>query len=90
LRVGVGGREEGAAAWGVVGDALRVGDVFIVDEDFGNRELRDCCHAALFLLIHGAPEAAGPVECVEEADDDIAAYGFFDALEAGAAPEEFF
>jgi hypothetical protein len=52
--------------------------------------LRDCRHAALFLEVHGASEAARPVERVEEADDDIAAHGFFDTLEAGAAAEELF
>jgi hypothetical protein len=70
--------------------ALGVGDVFVVDEDLGDGELRDCSHAALFLLVHGAAETAGPVKCVEEAYDNVTADGFFDALEAGSASQELF
>jgi hypothetical protein len=69
---------------------LSVGDIFVVDEDFRHGELWDRGHAALFLLVLGAPEATGPVECVEETYDDVAADGFFDALEACAAAEELF
>jgi hypothetical protein len=36
-----------------------------------------------------APEAARPVHGVEEANDDAAVDFFLDALEAGAAAEEF-
>jgi hypothetical protein len=72
----------------VVGYALCVGDVLIVDEDFGHGELRNRCHAALFLYIHCTPETASIVECVEETHDNIAAHSFLDTLESGTATEE--
>lgn len=64
----------------MVGSAPHVGDVFVVDEDLGNGELRNGGHAALFLLLHGTAEASRPVESVEESDYDIAADSFFDTL----------
>jgi hypothetical protein len=69
---------------------LGVCDVFVVDEDLGHSELRDGGHAALFLLVHCAAEAARPVECVEETYYNVTADGFFDSLKAGSSSEELF
>ena len=40
------------------------------------------------MAIEVAPEAARPIHCVEEADDDAAMDLLFDALEAGPAAEK--
>jgi hypothetical protein len=64
--------------------------VLVVDEDLGDGKVRDLRHAGCANPLHLAAEGAGPVEGVEEADDDVAADGLFDSLEAGAATEEFF
>jgi hypothetical protein len=68
--------------------ALSVCNVFVIDEDLGDGELRNCGHAALFLLVHCAAETARPVECVEETYYNVTAYGFFNSLETGSASEE--
>jgi len=60
----------------------------VVDEDFGDGELGDCCHAAFCLAGLVAAETSGPVECVEEAHHYVAAYGFFDALKASSSSQE--
>jgi hypothetical protein len=67
-----------------------VGDVFVVDEDLRNRELRYGGHAALLLQIHRATETACPIKRVEETNNHIAANSFFDTLKASAAPKELF
>jgi hypothetical protein len=64
--------------------------VLVVDEDLGDGKVRDLRHAGCANPLHLAAEGAGPIEGVEEADDDVAADGLFDSLEAGAATEEFF
>lgn len=62
----------------------RVRDVVVVDEDLWDGELRNSSHTTLFLEIHGTAESARPVQCIEEANNDIAAHSFFDALESRA------
>lgn len=62
----------------------------VLHEDLWDRELRDGGHAAGALGLEVPPEVARPVDGVEEADDDVAPDGFFDALESGATTEEFF
>jgi hypothetical protein len=74
----------------MIRSAPYISDIFVVDEDLRDSELRDCGHAALFLLLHRTSEAPCPVECIKEADNDIAAHSFFHALEAGSATEELF
>jgi hypothetical protein len=69
---------------------LSIGDIFIVDEDLGDSELRDSGHATLSLLLHCTAKAACPVEGVEETNDYIAADRFLDALEAGTATQKLF
>lgn len=69
---------------------LCVGDIFVVDKDLGNGELWDGGHTSLSLLLHGTAEAACPVEGVEEANNNITADRFLNALEAGPATQELF
>lgn len=69
---------------------LRVCDVFVVDENLRDSELRNRSHTALLLLLHRAAEATGPIECIEETHNNIAANGFFDTLETGAAAKKLF
>jgi hypothetical protein len=64
----------------VIWHALDVRDVLVVDENFRDSELWDSGHTALLLLVHSTAEAAGPIECVEEANHNVAADSFFDTL----------
>jgi hypothetical protein len=70
--------------------ALRVGDVFVVDENFRDCELWYRGHTALLLQFHRAAETASPIERIEETDNYVAANSFFDTLKAGTTPKELF
>ena len=65
------------------------GVVLALDDDFGDGEGGEIRDAREGVAVEMAPEAARPVHGVEEADDDAAVDLLFDALEAGAAAEEF-
>jgi hypothetical protein len=76
--IGVGGYSHGAG--------LRV---VAFDKDLGHWESGDFGDTGEGVSVEMASEATCPVHGVKEADDDAAVDFFLDALEAGAAAEEF-
>jgi hypothetical protein len=65
--------------------ALRVCDIFVVDENLGYIECWHRCHTALLLLFHRTPKPTSPVQGVEEAYNDVAPDSFFHTLQASSA-----